>query len=318
MFAYINRTVICGLILCMISKANAQTPATEIQGKQSLGFYYTSNADLLPSEPVADVFSKLDSKWFGDVQDIPFYLSISWFNYAKQKSNNLLSLNLSIEQKKENQIVGDYQLIPKVFHRNYIFNSAATSDSSFTNSGFGLDFEKSWQKSSRLEFNAGTGFESRYFPQFNNRWDHEVHLSGDAEFELNEKIKLHGFSGLGFVFSSLSEYSHSFFDLGFGAQGPINSDWNWNSELQITQKSYFSRTITQATEITGRRGSKSSVLSTTNEKALTTVFKSSTTYNYNTAFSIDSGVLFAAQGSNNAVNSYNNFEVFSSLVFRGP
>ena len=316
MNASAQAVIIC-LFFFLGLQTNAQTPK-QIQGKQSLGLFYTSNADLLPVQPVADVFTRLDSKWYGEVQDIPFYFGLSWLNYAKQKSNNLLSLNLSSEQLQESRIAGEYQLIPKIFHRNYINNSAATSDTSFTNSGFGLDFEKTWEKSSRLNFSALAGFESRHFHQFKNRWDHEGHISGDTEFELNEKIQLHGFSGLGFIFSSLSEYSHSYFDLGFGAKGPINPEWTWSSDLQITQKSYFNRTITQVTEINSRRGIKSSALSTTNERTLLTTFKSSATYNYDTAFSVESGLLLASHGSNNAVNGYNNFEIFSSIVFRGP
>ena len=317
MNAYVQNAVLFSLFFFMISQANAQSPA-EIQGKQSLGLFYTSNADLVSSGPTADAFTRLDSKWYGQVQDIPFYFGVSWYNYAKQKSNNMLSLNLSTEQLQESHIAGDYQLIPKLFHRNYISNTAATSDTSFTNTGFGLDFEKTWQKNSRLNLSALAGFESRHFHQFKNRWDHEGHITGDVQFELTSKIFLNGFSGLGLVFSSLSEYSHLFLDLGFGAHGPINADWNWNSELQITQKNYFNRTITQATEITNRRGNKSTVVSTTNESTLLNILKTSATYNYNAALRIESGLLFAGQGSNNEVNGYNNFEVFSSIIFRGP
>lgn len=317
MNVYVQNAVIFSLFLFMISQANAQTPA-EIQGKQSLGLFYTSNADLVSSQPTADAFTRLDSKWYGQVQDVPFYFGLSWYNYAKQKSNNMLSLNLSTEKLQESHIAGDYQLIPKLFHRNYIFNSAATSDTSFTNTGFGLDFEKSWQKDSGLNLSAMAGFESRHFHQFKNRWDHEGHITGDIQFELASKILLNGFSGLGLVLSSLSEYSHLFLDLGFGAQGPINADWTWNSELQITQKNYLNRTITQATEITNRRGNKSSVLSTTNESTLLNTFKASATYKHDVALNIESGLVFAGQGSNNAVNSYNNFEVFCSIIFRGP
>ncbi len=317
MNAYVQYAVLFSLFFFMISKANAQTPA-EIQGKQSLGLFYTSNADLVSSGPTADAFTRLDSKWYGQVQDIPFYFGLTWYNYAKQKSNNMLSLNLSTEQLQESHIAGDYQLIPKLFHRNYIFNTAATSDTSFTNTGVGVDFEKSWQKNSRLNFSALAGLESRHFHQFKNRWDNEGHITGDIQFELTSKILLHGFSGLGLVFSSLSEYSNFFLDLGFGAQGPINADWNWNSELQVTQKNYLNRTITQATEITNRRGNKSTVISTTNESALLNIFKTSATYNYNAALRIESGLLFTGQRSNNEVNGYSNFEVFTSVIFRGP
>ena len=316
MNASAQAAIIC-LSFFVSLQTHAQTPK-QIQGKQSLGLFYTSNADLLPTQPIADVYTRLDSKWYGDVQDVPFYLGISWFNYSKQKSNNLLSLNLSTEQLQESRIAGEYQLIPKIFHRNYINNSAATSDTSFTNSGLGFDFEKTWEKNSRLNFSSLVGFESRHFHQFSDRWDHQGHISGDTEFEMNEKIQLHGFSGLGFVFSSLSEYSHSYFDLGFGAKGPINSQWTWSSDLQITQKVYFNRTITQVIEINSRRGIKSSALSTTNERTLLTTLKSAATYNYDAAFSVESGLLLATQGSNNKVNGYNNFEIFSSIIFRGP
>ena len=314
---YWSKSLIFSLFLILTSPVKAQTE-TEIQGKQSLGFFYTSNANFAYTQPIADTYSRLDSRWYGDVQNVPFYLGLSWFNYTKEKSNNVLSVTLSSEFLQEGEIFGNYRIIPKLFHRNYIFNTAATSDSSFTNSGIGLDFEKTWQKNSSLNFSSSAGFESKRFSQFENRWDHEVHITGDIEYDLNSAIHLNGFSGFGLDFSSLSEYSHSYLDLGFGISGPINANWTWNSEFQVLQKNYFNRTITQATEITNRRGIKSSVLSTTNEIALLTSLKATATYSHSDAWSFESGFMFATQRSNNAVNSYNNFDVFTSIIFRGP
>ena len=314
---FLVKSLIFSLFVILTVQANAQTEA-EIQGKQSLGFFYTSNANLAYTQPIADTYSRLDSKWYGDIQDVPFYFGLSWYNYAKEKSNNMLSVTLSSDLAQESETFGSYRIVPKIFHRNYIFNTAATSDSSFTNTGIGLDLEKTLQKNSSLDISSSVGLESKRFSQFENRWDHEGHITGDIEYDLNPTLHLNGFSGFGLVFSTLSEYSHSYLDLGFGASGPINADWTWSSEIQIVQKNYFNRTISQSTEITNRRGVTSSVLSTTNEIALLTNLKSTATYKYSTALSFESGLLFAKQGSNNAVNRYNNFEVFTSVIFRGP
>ncbi len=306
-----------GLFLIMTSYANAQTTA-EIQGKQSFGLFYTSNADLSSSKPVADTYTRLDSKWYGDVQYVPFYLGLAWLNYGKEKSNNMLSLTLSAEKSQENGVVGGYRVVPKIFHRNYIFNTAATSDVSFTNSGIGIDFEKTWQKSPTFNISALIGFESRHFPQFENRWDHEGHINANIEYDLSQSTHLIGFSGLGAVYSGLAEYSRSYLDFGFGAQGPISESWTWSSEFQISQKNYFQRTVSQATEITNRRGNTSTFVSTTNERASVISSKALAAWKFDSSWSLQSGLYLTAQSSNNSVNSYNDFEVFTSIIYRGP
>lgn len=296
-----------------------QSTLAETSGKQSLGIGYISNANLTADQPLSDFYTRLDSKWFGTVASKPFFFGISWLNYAKENSNNYLSVTLSSEKETENKVAGEFSITPVVFHRNYLKSTAATSDTSFTHTGFGVDLEKQFVPRPELVATLGTGYELRAFSNFSNRTDHDLRLaSGDLVFDLNPTVQLQSGASLGVIVSSLSEYSRSYFDLSLGAEGAIDQQLSWNSELRLTSANYMNRTLSQATEITNRRGKIISSNIAENERTFQTSVQGGVNFAIDSRWSLNSLLSLTSQNSNNEVNSYSATELFCTLVFRGP
>ena len=303
--------ILISMLLTPFSICNAETTS-----KQGLGIRYTSNPNLVADNPTSDFYTKLDSKWYADADDYLLYFGLSWLNYNREKSNNLLSLGISAEKELKSDLLGTYKLAPTVFHRNYINNNAATSDSSFTNTGIGVDLEKSWQPSGDFSYNATAGYDVRQYANFSNRMDHNLHLTGDVGFELNSQVRLMGFGSVGFLISSLSEYTRSYLDLGVGAKGPINAKLTWNTDLLISRNTYLNRSLVQVTEVSNRRGQSSKLDATVKEGYLLSSLSGEISYLHDLNWNMNSGVIISTQNSNNPVNSYNNFETYVSVILK--
>ncbi|MBC7754754.1 MAG: hypothetical protein H7Z71_10990 [Moraxellaceae bacterium] len=289
-----------------------------MNGNQSLGVNYASNANLTSTDIKSDFYSRLDSKWYLEINTYPIFFGFSWLNYSKEKSNNLLSFTLSAEKVDSHLVAGQFSWIPRLFHRNYINSNAATSDNSFTHTGAGLDVEKTWTTNSWLNITVDAGYEVRSFASFANRADHEIHLMMDTDTHLETNLNLTTSAALGFVISSLSEYSKNYFDLAAGLGGVYTPKLSWNSELRISSVSYPNRKISQVTEITNRRGKTSYQGADSNEKTFLTSARIGLAYLLDEAWVVKSGIAIASQNSNNEINSYKNNEIFLSVVFKGP
>ncbi len=288
----------------------------ETIGKYSLGGYYTSNANLESTDANSDTYTRFDAKLYGSISENPVYFGIAWVNYSTQNSNDFLTATVSTETESSANEIGQFQIILKLFHRNYLSNSATTSDISFTHTGIGIDFEKDFAPIQKATFSAAVGYEGRHFPSFSNRIDNELHATGDVFYELNPHVKFSGFGGLGIIVSSLNEYARLFLDIGAGASGPITDQVSWGADLQLLRNTYLSRKVNQATEITDRRGRGRIVTSDASEASLLTIMQGTISMQLDPQFSLKGGIETSSQSSNNPINSYSNFEVFASVNLR--
>ncbi|MBC7419789.1 MAG: hypothetical protein H7328_03590 [Bdellovibrio sp.] len=289
-----------------------------MSGNQSLGANYTSNANLTSADIKSDFYSRLDSKWYSEINTYPIFFGFSWLNYSKEKSNNLLSFTLSAEKVDSDRVAGQFLWIPRLFHRNYISSNAATSDISFTHTGAGLDLEKTWTANTWLNITVDAGYEVRSFASFANRADHEIHLMVDTDSHLESNLNLTTSADFGFIISSLSEYSKTYLDLAAGIGGVYTPRLSWNSELRISSVSYPNRKISQVTEITNRRGKTSYQGADSNEQTFLTSARVGLAYLLDEEWIVKSGLSIASQNSNNEINIYKNNEIFLSVVFKGP
>lgn len=291
-----------------------QQSLAQTQAKHSLGLYYTTNANLVNKNATGDFYTRLDSKWSSSVSEVPFFIGFSWLNYSKETSNSFLSLAVSAEIEATQFNTSSTYWLPKVFHRNYLQDKAATSDTSFTHTGIGLDLEKNFQGSSNLKYSVLAGYETRFFSKFQNRNDHEFHLLSDFDYPLNSELKISGFAGLGLVFSNLSEYSRNYLEFGSGIKSDSKKELDWSIDLSLIQTTYVNRTISQATEITNRRGAISTQIVETKESTQLVNLKAELIYNYLPQWKFNSGISLSSQSSNNIVNQYSDVEISISLI----
>ena len=303
------------LFLILLQMAVLTVAKAETSGKQGLGLYSTSNAnqtnDLSP-----DTFTQVSSRWSTEVGETPLLYGFSWLNYNKEKANNLLFLSLGAEFSSENETKAKISYLPRIIHRNYVTGQAATSDSSFTNSSLGLDVEFSHEKTSRWQNVYTVGDEVRHYPGL-NRLDNEAHAIADFRFEATPRVQLFATPGAGILISNSSEYSRLFYDLSFGSEFLLRESLFLNLEMIQIQSIYFSRTISQRTEITNRRGA---IVGYSTAKELTGVstLKASVRYMVSEILILQSGLSSTSQSSNNPTNDYRSAEIFVSLFLKAP
>ena len=283
------------------------------EAKQSVGLNFTSNANLVNENKIGDFYTQLNSRVSTEFSAVPVYFNLGWLNYFKETSNNFLSVSLSADIEATQFKTTSTYWIPKLFHRNYLRDNAATSDSSFTHTGLGLDLEKIFIKKSDFSLSAMAGYETRLFSKFQNRNDHEIHFLSDLKYSIDPILKLSAFGGLGLVSSSLSEYSRNYIEFGGGLKSDTEEKINWGSEAVLVQTTYVNRTISQATEITKRRGGTSTKIVESKETTQFVSVKGQIIYTVRPEWFVQTGLSMNTQSSNNPINSYSAIEISVSL-----
>jgi hypothetical protein len=193
--------------------------------------------------------------------------------------------------------------------------NVATSDTSFTHTGAGLDLEREWVPNTNIIISGNAGYESRFFHDLDGRNDHQFMLLADFDFNFNPAINPFAYTDLGFIFSSQAAYSAMFFDFGGGAKGPITKSLSWVTDIDIRSVSYMNRRVDQTMELTKRRGSSQTVNITETERTHTVTVGGGLRWAFDRNFEFENRINITSQSSNNPNFEYQNNEIYLSVVY---
>jgi len=291
------------LLILISSKTQADTFA-----KQSAGFRYTDNVYLAPEAKVADFYLLLNSRLQFSLAERALSLRLDYADYAKESDNDYAGFLLSTKFRSP-----DMNL--KLFHKNYVNENAATSDTSFTHTGAGIDLEKEWTPNQKVAVTGSVGYENRFFHDFGGRNDHQVKATAEFDFNSNPRVTPFAYTDLGLILSSQAAYSATFFDFGGGAKGPITGNLMWLTDFDMRAVSYMNRIVNQTLETTKRRGTTQAVNITDNERTQTTTVGGGLRWSFEKDFQFESRINIANQSSNNPNFEYQNNEIYLLLSY---
>jgi len=281
--------------------------------KQSAGFRYTDNVYLTPEERTSDFYFLLNSRYGFYPNDHLLGLRLDLADYSKTQDNDYVGVTLSSKWQK---YFRSSDLNLRLFHRNYFNGNAATTDTSYTHTGLGADLEREWTPNSSMILTGSTGYEMRYFHDFNGRMDHQFMAAIDADFNSNPSITPYTFADMGLILSSQAAYSSLFFDLGAGAKGPISKSLLWLTDVSLRSVSYMNRRIDQTLEITKNRGNTQTVTETDTERTKSITVGGGIKWQIDRSFEFESRINVTNQTSNNPNFAYQNNEIYMSLLYR--
>lgn len=298
-------------LFLVLPKAKADT-----LDKQSIGLRYTDNVYLMPEGQIADFYLVLNSRFQFRVDERILRLKFDFADYFKEHDNDYAGLSLVTKLNSiTTGLLRASDLNLKLFHKNYVNENAATSDTSFTHTGAGVGLEREWLANANVVITGDAGYEGRFFHDFGGRNDHQFMLLADFDFNSMPKVNPYAYTDLGFILSSQAAYSARFFDLGGGAKGPITKSLSWVTDLDIRTVSYMNRTVDQTMETTKRRGVSQTVNVTDNERTQTVTVGGGFRWQVDRDFQFESRINIANQSSNNPNFEYQNNEIHLSISY---
>lgn len=284
--------------------------------KQSIGLRHTSNVYLMPEGEVEDYFLLLNSRFQWSLGENPLHLRFDYADYNKEDDNDYARLGLTTKINTfSSGGLRSSNLYFKLFHKNYVHENAATTDTSFTHTGAGLDLEREWTPSSSTMITGGLGYEARYFHDFNGRHDHQVMALADFAFNSSPKITPYAYTDIGLILSSQAAYSALFYDFGGGAKGPVHRNLIWLVDLDLRTTSYMNRTVSETIEVTRRRGGSQTTTLTEKERTQTLTLGGGLRWTVEKNFEFESRLNLTQQASNNPNYKYENQEIYFTLSY---
>lgn len=231
------------------------TAQASFSSSNFLGLYFTDNANFEKDQKDADFYLNLSTVNTISNEEWKWRFRLGYFDYAKENQNDLLS----------GQVSGHYMLVPgarsteaylKLLFQNYLASQVSGStDASYNYSGFELGTEHNFELKNEASFKLHPYYQQRTYSNLNQRKDQQ--LGGILTFDKDWNKKTYGFAEgeLGFLSSSLSEYSKNFLVISVGGDHKLDGDWALEGSLSLQSATYTSRTTTQVIAGTTRKKS---------------------------------------------------------------
>ncbi len=279
-----------------------------------MGLYYTDNANFEKDQKDGDFYLGLSTLSTLALEEWKWRLRLGFFDYAKEKQNDFLS----------SQISGHFMLNPgthstelylKLLFQNYLGSQVSGStDTSYNYTGFEFGTEHNFEFKKETRLNLRPYYQQRNYSNLNQRKDQQ--FGGLLTFDKDWDKKTYAYveAEVGFLSSSLSEYSKNFLVLGVGADHKIDTDWSLEGSLALQSGTYTTRTTTQVVAGTSRRKSSTgteTVPETTNNLTL----NFSGLQQITEEFKFRAGLTMISQGSRSGDESYSANIIYGQLNY---
>jgi hypothetical protein len=227
--------------------------SAEIRSRNELGIGMTDNANLESTDRDSDMIMKVATVNYLDHGPYTFGLRLGFLNYNTQDTNDVFSWRLSASGDLRSALKG-WKAYVGVYGNHYPQGAPGTTDTSFDNVGFDVSADRVQQLTSKVDMTFGPGYQFRRYTQFDNRTDHTFFGFADFDFLVTPLFSAGAHSEIGLMFSSLSEYSRSYFEFGGNTVYNLSRSWDWLCDLTVRYSGFFHRTISQNVVTTNRRG----------------------------------------------------------------
>jgi hypothetical protein len=255
----------CGVLAAMSGIENARAESSVPLAQKSslvldsaLGF--TSNANLVQDAPQSDRILKVGGALRFPLAETRGRFSLRYTDYGKMSENDLLSADLSSSWDEAVKAGTGKTYDLRVFHRQYVKQSAGTTDQGFTH--YGAAASMMWAPSPGSPWRIGPRGEIRNFTS-GSRTDFDLSFPIEREMDLSSRpgSTLSFSAAPGLLVSTAGDFSKAYLALTADYEAPLPGSL-FGAYLALTPSWYLSRS-TSATVLSGngRRASTVTVVS---------------------------------------------------------
>lgn len=300
----------------------ANTAGAALSGDLTLdsGLAYTTNANLVQTNPESDAIVKVGGAWRFPFSKGSGRLSLRYSDYLKHSENDLLSCDLSTSWKTDAPTGTPTRTYGLRFQtRNYLKQDVGTTDQGFTHYGMvgNITFNPS---SAESAWSYTPQFDIEYYPNLKRT---DLDLSFSAEYDsFSDDVEQEFSLSLtpGFLFSTSNEFSKAYLSLSADYEASLNESSTWGSGIEIIPSIYLSRATesTVLTTVRKKRGLGSTTATVISEKEVTLLFSPLIWYSH--LLSSDWQARFELfgnfQNSKSDTYNYREFLMLGSLQYR--
>ncbi|HEX4926327.1 MAG TPA: hypothetical protein VFV50_19690 [Bdellovibrionales bacterium] len=237
------------LFLIVLFMGPAAAADFNFGGEAGLGL--TDNANLEDSQRDGDFYVRIAGQVSSRKGEHAYGARLGLTDYLREHSNDVVSWRLYDRWQKNPSA---WLIYAALLGQDYTGGDSGITDSSFDNFGFDAYGEKTKELGSRTSLGFGPGLAGRYYTSLSNRSDHTLYGFAEIDHELSQKVLLGGRTELGFLISNDADFSRTYLELSGNIDYLFRESWNWFSELTIRQTSFTSRTASEETIVSRRRG----------------------------------------------------------------
>jgi hypothetical protein len=252
-----RRLRLFGILATALLSSPALAAEPKLRSTARAGLGWSSNPGLGYVDPRAEALWLVSGRTQWRVTDShALSFSLGYLDYLGSRENDVLNAALALAWEADP--ARDLRFRGGLSVRNYPAGSPGTTDSSFNAQGLELEGEKglgeSWTVLGGYELRRYSGDPS----QFDSRVDHTFYAAANWDYLPTPADSLGAGLELGWIPSSLPEYSRVFAELSASYERRLSPAWRFAPALSYRLTSYSSRLTSSTTIFSRRRGATTS------------------------------------------------------------
>lgn len=220
--------------------------------KPAAGIGFTNNVHYDDDNKKSDSYIWLQNFSYFEKENSEYSAFVKFKNYFNNSEYNTLSLNISRSSDSPRVFKFMDHLNLSTGGTKYLEGNAGITEDSFDNIYFEISLDKEIQLKKNLSLYFEPGTQSRYYLDFDGRFDQSLFGLIDLNGRVN-KLGLNGGSRLDVVLSNKSEYRRNSLHLFLGGQYPITQKTKLQARFNYIYTSYPGRDVSTVTVVNRNR-----------------------------------------------------------------